>query len=215
MPPVPDPTGNTAFDAYKADTLRPAWNANRTSSKPSSQRLREAKDKAEFDQFMDDRAARRPRRGRQRRRRRRRHERRRRAAPILSTAIRQDGFTAPGPLPPGPFHLATGDAAIANDTRLGSPDLPDPRQPGDAAFYDHVPAQAPCCLDDRRVLILVRCSILLLPVHRLHGACSICRISMAAVGFAYRYVTIAPVPRRRACASLPIEFRTRGASGST
>jgi len=46
-------SGNTAFDAYKADTLRrledeqAAFDAFLT-------RLREAKDKAEFDQFMAD-----------------------------------------------------------------------------------------------------------------------------------------------------------------
>ena len=48
-------SGNHAFDAYKADTL------NRLEEEQSQfeaflGRLRDAKDKAEFDQFMDDRA---------------------------------------------------------------------------------------------------------------------------------------------------------------
>jgi hypothetical protein len=47
-------TGNTAFDSYKQDTL------NRLEDEQSAfqgflQRLRDAKDKTEFDNFMDDR----------------------------------------------------------------------------------------------------------------------------------------------------------------
>jgi hypothetical protein len=52
---VYSPSGNSAFDAYKSETLRrledeqQAFNA-------FLQRLREAKDKSEFDTFMEDRA---------------------------------------------------------------------------------------------------------------------------------------------------------------
>ena len=49
------PSGNTAFDAYKEDTLR-RLEDEQTSFEDFLQRLRDAKDKAEFDQFMDDRA---------------------------------------------------------------------------------------------------------------------------------------------------------------
>ncbi|MCF6443567.1 DUF2852 domain-containing protein [Nereida sp. MMG025] len=48
-------TGNAAFDAYKADTLR-RLEEEQASFEQFLERLREAKDKAEFDQFMDDRA---------------------------------------------------------------------------------------------------------------------------------------------------------------
>jgi len=51
------PTGNTAFDAYKADTLE-RLEREQTEFEAFLERLREAKDKAEFDQFMDDRAKR-------------------------------------------------------------------------------------------------------------------------------------------------------------
>jgi hypothetical protein len=50
-------SGNTAFDAYKADTLR-RLEEEQESFQAFLQRLREAKDKAEFDQFMEDRARR-------------------------------------------------------------------------------------------------------------------------------------------------------------
>ena len=50
-------TGNAAFDAYKADTLR-RLEDEQTNFEAFLERLREAKDKAEFDQFMDERAAR-------------------------------------------------------------------------------------------------------------------------------------------------------------
>jgi len=48
-------SGNTAFDAYKADTLR-RLEEEQEQFENFLDRLREAKDKAEFDQFMDDRA---------------------------------------------------------------------------------------------------------------------------------------------------------------
>lgn len=48
-------SGNTAFDAYKADTLK-RLEDEQASFQDFLQRLRAAKDKAEFDQFMDDRA---------------------------------------------------------------------------------------------------------------------------------------------------------------
>jgi hypothetical protein len=50
-------TGNSAFDAYKAETLR-RLEEEQEAFESFLQRLREAKDKAEFDQFMDDRARR-------------------------------------------------------------------------------------------------------------------------------------------------------------
>ncbi len=51
------PTGNTAFDAYKADTLR-RLEEEQNSFETFLERLRDAKDKSEFDTFMDERAAR-------------------------------------------------------------------------------------------------------------------------------------------------------------
>lgn len=48
-------TGNSAFDAYKTDTLR-RLEEEQVNFEAFLERLREAKDKAEFDQFMDDRA---------------------------------------------------------------------------------------------------------------------------------------------------------------
>jgi hypothetical protein len=48
-------SGNSAFDAYKAETLR-RLEEEQTSFEEFLKRLRDAKDKAEFDQFMDDRA---------------------------------------------------------------------------------------------------------------------------------------------------------------
>ena len=50
-------TGNAAFDAYKSDTLA-RLEEEQTNFEAFLERLREAKDKAEFDQFMDDRAKR-------------------------------------------------------------------------------------------------------------------------------------------------------------
>jgi hypothetical protein len=49
------PSGNSAFDAYKAETLRRLQD-EQDAFESFLQRLREAKDKSEFDQFMDDRA---------------------------------------------------------------------------------------------------------------------------------------------------------------
>ena len=49
------PSGNSAFDAYKADTLR-RLEQEQHDFEAFLERLREAKDKAEFDQFMDERA---------------------------------------------------------------------------------------------------------------------------------------------------------------
>ena len=47
-------SGNSAFDAYKADTLR-RLEDEQEAFESFLNRLREAKDKQEFDQFMDDR----------------------------------------------------------------------------------------------------------------------------------------------------------------
>lgn len=49
-------SGNHAFDAYKDETLR-RLEEEQGNFEAFLERLREAKDKAEFDQFMDDRAA--------------------------------------------------------------------------------------------------------------------------------------------------------------
>ncbi|HEY9019314.1 MAG: DUF2852 domain-containing protein [Paracoccaceae bacterium] len=48
-------SGNSAFDSYKAETLR-RLEEEQHSFEAFLQRLREAKDKAEFDDFMADRA---------------------------------------------------------------------------------------------------------------------------------------------------------------
>ena len=48
-------TGNSAFDAYKAETLR-RLEDEQEAFEAFLNRLRDAKDKAEFDQFMDERA---------------------------------------------------------------------------------------------------------------------------------------------------------------
>ena len=47
-------TGNSAFDSYKADMLR-RLEDEQAAFEAFLQRLRDAKDKAEFDQFMDER----------------------------------------------------------------------------------------------------------------------------------------------------------------
>ncbi len=47
-------SGNTAFDAYKTDTLR-RLQEEQDHFEQFLERLRDAKDKAEFDQFMADR----------------------------------------------------------------------------------------------------------------------------------------------------------------
>jgi hypothetical protein len=48
-------SGNTAFDAYKADTLE-RLEREQTEFEAFLARLRASKDKAEFDQYMDERA---------------------------------------------------------------------------------------------------------------------------------------------------------------
>jgi hypothetical protein len=50
-------TGNSAFDAYRADTIA-RLEEEQASFEAFLKRLREAKDKSEFDQFMDERARR-------------------------------------------------------------------------------------------------------------------------------------------------------------
>ena len=50
-------SGNSAFDAYKAETLR-RLEEEQDRFEDFLKRLREAKDKAEFDQFMNERAQR-------------------------------------------------------------------------------------------------------------------------------------------------------------
>lgn len=48
-------SGNSAFDAYKTDTLK-RLEDEQQAFEAFLERLRAAKDKSEFDQFMDDRA---------------------------------------------------------------------------------------------------------------------------------------------------------------
>lgn len=48
-------TGNSAFDSYKEDTLR-RLEQEQTDFEAFLERLRAAKDKSEFDEFMDERA---------------------------------------------------------------------------------------------------------------------------------------------------------------
>lgn len=48
------PSGNSAFDAYRAETLKRLEDEH-TEFMAFLEKLREAKDKAEFDQFMDQR----------------------------------------------------------------------------------------------------------------------------------------------------------------
>jgi hypothetical protein len=48
-------SGNSAFDAYKSETLR-RLEEEQDRFEDFLERLRDAKDKAEFDQFMNDRA---------------------------------------------------------------------------------------------------------------------------------------------------------------
>ncbi len=50
-------TGNAAFDAYRAETLR-RLEDEQAAFEAFLKRLREARDKAEFDQFMDERSRR-------------------------------------------------------------------------------------------------------------------------------------------------------------
>ena len=49
------PSGNSAFDAYKAETLR-RLQEEQDNFEAFLKRLRDAKDKAEFDQFMNERS---------------------------------------------------------------------------------------------------------------------------------------------------------------
>lgn len=49
------PSGNTAFDSYKAETLK-RLEDEQEAFEAFMQRLRDAKDKSEFDAFMDDRS---------------------------------------------------------------------------------------------------------------------------------------------------------------
>jgi hypothetical protein len=49
------PSGNATFDSYKTETLR-RLEEEQQNFEAFLERLREAKDKAEFDQFMEDRA---------------------------------------------------------------------------------------------------------------------------------------------------------------
>ncbi|MCU0816447.1 MAG: DUF2852 domain-containing protein [Cypionkella sp.] len=49
------PSGNTAFDAYKAETLR-RLEEEQQAFEAFLERLRAAKDKSEFDAFMEDRS---------------------------------------------------------------------------------------------------------------------------------------------------------------
>ena len=49
------PSGNSAFDSYKSETLR-RLEEEQEAFETFLQRLRDAKDKSEFDAFMDDRA---------------------------------------------------------------------------------------------------------------------------------------------------------------
>lgn len=49
------PTGNAAFDAYRADTLT-RLEREQDDFEAFLARLREARDKAEFDQYLDERA---------------------------------------------------------------------------------------------------------------------------------------------------------------
>ncbi len=51
------PSGNAAFDAYKSETLR-RLEEEQEAFESFLQRLRDAKDKTEFDSFMEDRARR-------------------------------------------------------------------------------------------------------------------------------------------------------------
>ncbi|MHA6323455.1 DUF2852 domain-containing protein [Roseivivax sp. CAU 1753] len=51
------PSGNMAFDAYKSETLR-RLEQEQAEFESFLKRLRDARDKAEFDQFMDDRKTR-------------------------------------------------------------------------------------------------------------------------------------------------------------
>ena len=49
-------SGNASFDAYRSDVIE-RLEAEQVNFEAFLERLRDAKDKTEFDQFMDDRAA--------------------------------------------------------------------------------------------------------------------------------------------------------------
>ena len=53
---VAEASGNTAFDKYKEDTIN-RLNEEQSAFQSFLQRLRDAKDQTEFDQFMDERAS--------------------------------------------------------------------------------------------------------------------------------------------------------------
>jgi Protein of unknown function (DUF2852) len=53
--PLSDRTGNTSFDAYRAEVLKRLEDEQQTFVR-FLDRLRDAKDKSEFDNFMEDRA---------------------------------------------------------------------------------------------------------------------------------------------------------------
>lgn len=55
LPDVPKSSGNASFDAYRIDLLN-RLEAEQTQFETFLARLRDAKDKTEFDQFMEDRA---------------------------------------------------------------------------------------------------------------------------------------------------------------
>ncbi len=52
----PRSSGNASFDAYRSDVIE-RLEAEQVNFEAFLERLRDAKDKTEFDQFMDDRAA--------------------------------------------------------------------------------------------------------------------------------------------------------------
>src|SRR5690606_21700035 len=53
----PAPTGNAAFDAYRAEMLR-RLETERAQFEAFLDRLRQSRDKSEFDEFMENRARR-------------------------------------------------------------------------------------------------------------------------------------------------------------
>lgn len=55
LPEVPKSSGNASFDAYRIDLLN-RLEAEQSQFESFLSRLRDAKDKTEFDQFMEDRA---------------------------------------------------------------------------------------------------------------------------------------------------------------
>ncbi len=55
----PRTSGNRAFDAYRAETLK-RLEEDQRSFREYLERLRQAKDRAEFEQFMEERRAQQP-----------------------------------------------------------------------------------------------------------------------------------------------------------